>query len=87
MNRLFLIAGPCVIENEKIPFEIGQSLKTICDDLGIDLIYDSGIVVSRSLCAGGFMGSDVVSFHQSLEDAHGAIQLAARVQPKHAPLV
>ncbi len=38
-NKFFLMAGPCVIENEQMPFEICEKLKEICDKLGINLIF------------------------------------------------
>jgi len=36
---LVLIAGPCVIENEKITLEIAKKLKQICNRVGIGLIF------------------------------------------------
>lgn len=39
MNKLFLIAGPCVVENDKTPIAIAQSVKSMCDALGIDYIF------------------------------------------------
>lgn len=38
-NKFFLMAGPCVIENEQMPFEICEKLKEICERLDIDLIF------------------------------------------------
>jgi len=38
-NPLVLIAGPCVIEGEAIVLEIAKELKTICQKLGIPLIF------------------------------------------------
>jgi 2-dehydro-3-deoxyphosphooctonate aldolase (KDO 8-P synthase) len=38
-NKFFLMAGPCVIENEQMPFEICEKLKEICEKLDIDLIF------------------------------------------------
>lgn len=38
-NNFFLMAGPCVIENEQMPFEICEKLKEICDRLNINLIF------------------------------------------------
>lgn len=38
-KRLFLIAGPCVIENEKTCFEVAATLQAICRKLGIFYIF------------------------------------------------
>ncbi len=38
-NRFFLLAGPCVIENETMPFEIAQAIKEITDRLEIPFIF------------------------------------------------
>ncbi|MGI6226641.1 MAG: 3-deoxy-8-phosphooctulonate synthase [Peptococcales bacterium] len=34
-----LIAGPCVIENEKMVLEIAKEIKSITDDLGIEYVF------------------------------------------------
>lgn len=39
MNKLFLISGPCIVENDTTPNRIAQQVKSICDDLGIDYIF------------------------------------------------
>ena len=39
MNKLFLISGPCIVENDEIPFHIAKTVKQMCDDLGIDFIF------------------------------------------------
>jgi 2-dehydro-3-deoxyphosphooctonate aldolase (KDO 8-P synthase) len=38
-NPLALIAGPCVIESEKITRDIAEKLKRITEDLGVPLIF------------------------------------------------
>ena len=38
-NQLFLIAGPCVIENEKITMEIAKEIKSIANNLNIPFIF------------------------------------------------
>ncbi len=38
-SRLFLIAGPCVIEGYDRTFMIGREVKKICDRLGVDYIF------------------------------------------------
>ncbi|MBL0049341.1 MAG: 3-deoxy-8-phosphooctulonate synthase [Bacteroidetes bacterium] len=38
-GNFFLIAGPCVVENESVVFEIGRKVKSICDQLEIPYIF------------------------------------------------
>ncbi|MCD4722991.1 MAG: 3-deoxy-8-phosphooctulonate synthase [Desulfobacula sp.] len=38
-GNFFLIAGPCVIEDEKMPFEIASLINSICDKLSIPFIF------------------------------------------------
>lgn len=38
-DNFFLIAGPCVIEDEKSPFDIAESIKNITDELNIPFIF------------------------------------------------
>ena len=39
--RFVLIAGPCAIESEEMTMEVAGTLKEICQDLGIHLIFKS----------------------------------------------
>jgi 2-dehydro-3-deoxyphosphooctonate aldolase (KDO 8-P synthase) len=39
MNKLFLIAGPCVVENDTTPVHIAHTVKAMCDTLGIEYIF------------------------------------------------
>ena len=38
-DRFFLLAGPCVIEDETSPLFIAETLKTICQKLDIPLVF------------------------------------------------
>lgn len=38
-KRFFLLAGPCVIENETMPFEIAKKIKEITDKLEIPFVF------------------------------------------------
>lgn len=38
-NKLFLIAGPCVVESENLTFETAKKLKAITESLGIPFIF------------------------------------------------
>ena len=38
-KKLILISGPCVIENEKITFDIAEKIKRICNKLNVSFIF------------------------------------------------
>ena len=38
-DRFFLLAGPCVIEDETSPFFIAETLKSVCQKLEIPLVF------------------------------------------------
>ncbi len=38
-NKLVFFLGPCVIESEQIVFDIAKKLKTIADDLNIQIVF------------------------------------------------
>lgn len=40
-GRFVLLAGPCVVENEKIILETAESLKTICERLSVNFVFKS----------------------------------------------
>lgn len=40
-DKMFLIAGPCVIESEALAIETAGYLKEICSELGLNFIYKS----------------------------------------------
>ena len=39
MNKFFLIAGPCIVENGLTPGIIADAVKPLCDRLGIEFIF------------------------------------------------
>ena len=43
-DQLFLISGPCVIEDEKIMFETAEQLKLVSEKLDIPVIYKSSFM-------------------------------------------
>ncbi len=38
-NLFFLLAGPCVIENEEMPFRIAESIAGTCSKIGIPYVF------------------------------------------------
>jgi len=55
-NPIILIAGPCAIENEKVPFKIAEELLRITDDLGIPFIYKASYDKANRSSINSFRG-------------------------------
>ncbi len=53
---LFLIAGPCVIESEKLAIETAIALKEITQTLGVPFIYKSSLDKANRSSASSFRG-------------------------------
>ena len=67
MNKLFLIAGPCVIENHETPVHIANSVKTMCDSLGIDYIFKASYRKANRTKEDSFKG---IGDEQALQIIH-----------------
>ncbi len=52
----FLIAGPCVIESEKLALETAETLRKMTDELGINFIYKSSYDKANRTSASSFRG-------------------------------
>jgi 2-dehydro-3-deoxyphosphooctonate aldolase (KDO 8-P synthase) len=55
-RQLFLIAGPCVIENEKLCFQVAATLKKICRELGIFYVFKASFDKANRTSAKSFRG-------------------------------
>jgi 2-dehydro-3-deoxyphosphooctonate aldolase (KDO 8-P synthase) len=55
-SRLFLIAGPCVIENEKVCRQVASTLKKICRDLGVFYVFKASFDKANRTSAKSFRG-------------------------------
>jgi 2-dehydro-3-deoxyphosphooctonate aldolase (KDO 8-P synthase) len=56
LRRLFLIAGPCVIENEKLCLQVAASLKKTCARLGICYVFKASFDKANRTSAKSFRG-------------------------------
>ncbi len=56
MNKLFLIAGPCVIENDEEPFAIGEAVSRLCEQMDIDYIFKASYKKANRTSLGSFTG-------------------------------
>jgi len=55
-GELFLIAGPCVIEDEAVTFETAQALQEICAGLNIPYIFKSSFDKANRTAVSSFRG-------------------------------
>jgi len=55
-RQLFLIAGPCVIENEKLCLQVAASLKKTCAQLGIFCVFKASFDKANRTSAKSFRG-------------------------------
>lgn len=56
---LFLIAGPCVIESEKLTLDTAESLKEITGDLGIPFIFKSSFDKANRSSSDSYRGPGI----------------------------
>ena len=55
-GNFLLLAGPCVIENEKMPFEIAEKIIEIADKLSIPLIFKASYKKANRSKSDSFTG-------------------------------
>lgn len=58
MSKLFLIAGPCAIEEEETAYLIAHKVKSLCDQLGIDYIFKGSYKKANRSRLDSFTGID-----------------------------
>ena len=59
-RRLTLIAGPCVIESEKLCFDIAASLKKTCEKLGINYVFKASFDKANRTSGKSFRGPGLI---------------------------
>ena len=64
--RLSLIAGPCVIESEKLCLQIAASLKKTCDKLGIVYVFKASFDKANRTSGKSFRGPGIEAGLQTL---------------------
>src|ERR1700742_4280024 len=58
-NKLFIIAGPCVIESLDQCVQIGTHVKSICDKLGIDYVFKASFDKANRSSNASFRGPGI----------------------------
>jgi 2-dehydro-3-deoxyphosphooctonate aldolase (KDO 8-P synthase) len=91
-RRLFLIAGPCVIENEKLCLQVAASLKKTCASLGVFYVFKASFDKANRTSAKSFRGPGIENGLKILAkvraefelpvltDVHNEVQVAAAAE-------
>src|SRR5262249_29458227 len=53
---LFLLAGPCVIEDERMPFDIARQLRDLCAPLGVPFVFKASFDKANRTRGDSFRG-------------------------------
>ena len=68
INKLFLIAGPCVVENEKTPSDIAKHVAALCDELDITFIFKASYKKANRTRLDSFTGIDKTEALQIIQE-------------------
>jgi 2-dehydro-3-deoxyphosphooctonate aldolase (KDO 8-P synthase) len=71
--RLSLIAGPCVIENEKLCLQVAESLKKTCDRLGVFYVFKASYDKANRTSGKSFRGPGIEAGLQTLANVRKKI--------------
>ncbi len=74
-GELFLIAGPCVIEDESVTYETAERLKAICSSLNISLVFKSSFDKANRTSISAFRGPGIDRGLRILADIRSKLQV------------
>lgn len=74
-NLFFLIAGPCVVENDSMPFEIASAIHEICTRLQIPYIFKASYRKANRTSAGSFTGIGDEKALRLIEDVKNRLHI------------
>ena len=87
MNKLFLIAGPCAIEDRDMAFHIARRVKEICDRLDITYIFKGSYEKANRSKLDSFTGIEKKQALQILRDVRDELGISniTDVHESHEP--
>ena len=74
-NEFFLIAGPCVLEDDALNLEVGEALARISDELSLRIIYKASFDKANRSKAGAARGPGIDEGLRKLESVGAATGL------------
>ncbi len=72
---LFLIAGPCVIESEALVMEVAETLKRVCTELNVPLIFKASFDKANRSSLSSFRGPGLEAGLRALERVRDTYEL------------
>src|SRR5258705_429551 len=66
-RNLVLIAGPCVIESEKLCFEVASTLQKLCNRAGINYVFKASFDKANRTSGTSFRGPGIQGGLEALE--------------------
>lgn len=72
---LFLIAGPCVIESEALVMEVAETLKRVCTELNVPLIFKASFDKANRSSLSSFRGPGLDAGLRALERVRDTYEL------------
>jgi len=86
---LFLLAGPCVIEDERMPFEVARTLRDLCAPLGVPFVFKASFDKANRTRGDSFRGPGAKEGLALLADVrkHVGVPVMTDIhEPAHAEL-
>lgn len=74
-NPLYIIAGPCVIENADVVFHAAEKLKEICNKIGLPLLFKSSYDKGNRTSLSSFRGPGLEKGLRILSDVRSKFSL------------
>jgi 2-dehydro-3-deoxyphosphooctonate aldolase (KDO 8-P synthase) len=74
-NPLFIIAGPCVIENEDIVFYTAERLKELCNRIGLSFLFKSSYDKANRTSLSSFRGPGIERGLRILSDVRNRLRI------------
>jgi 2-dehydro-3-deoxyphosphooctonate aldolase (KDO 8-P synthase) len=74
-GHLFIIAGPCVIENEDVVFYTAAKLKEICQEVGLPFIFKSSYDKANRTSLSSFRGPGIEKGLRVLSDVRNRFHI------------
>jgi 2-dehydro-3-deoxyphosphooctonate aldolase (KDO 8-P synthase) len=74
-RQFFLIAGPCVIENEDITFEVAETVAALAKKYGVPYVFKSSYKKANRLSKGSYSGPEMSEGLKILKEVKSKLDL------------